>query len=184
MVEATTLQRTSPLEGRAAGGAQVTIRPAAPAQRISLRVPADAISAVSKGLGVDLPTKPKQSAQAGARAVLWLGPDEWLVIEEGERDPLADLGRANALYSAVDVSHRNTAIIVSGQAAGDTVNAGCPQDLSLEVFPVGACSRTVLGKIEIVLFRTAEDEFRVECWRSFAEYAFAFLAEAAANLAG
>ncbi|TCD11396.1 sarcosine oxidase subunit gamma [Oricola cellulosilytica] len=179
MVEATTLQRTLPLEGRVSSGPRVTIRPAPTAQRVSLRASADAVSAVSKGLGVDLPITPKQSARAGARAVLWLGPDEWLVIEEGERDLLADLGRAKALYSAVDVSHRNTAIVVSGPAAADTLNAGCPQDLSLEAFPVGACSRTVLGKIEIVLYRTAEDVFRVECWRSFSQYAFAFLAEAA-----
>ena len=39
------------------------------------------------------------------------------------------------------------------------VNAGCPQDLSLAAFPVGACSRTILGKVEIVLLRTAEDSF-------------------------
>jgi hypothetical protein len=40
-------------------------------------------------------------------------------------------------------------------------SAGCPQDLSLETFPVGACSRTMFGKAEIVLFRTEEDTFRV-----------------------
>ena len=60
-----------------------------------------------------------------------------------------------------------------------TLNAGCPQDLSLTAFPAGACSRTVLGKIEIVLLRVAEDAFRVECWRSFSDYAYAFLSDAA-----
>ena len=50
-------------------------------------------------------------------------------------------------------------------------------------FPVGACTRTVLAKIEIVLLRTAEDAFRVECWRSFSHYVFEFLGEAAQDAA-
>ena len=72
---------------------------------------------------------------------------------------------------------------VTGPGAAATINAGCPQDLSLEAFPVGACSRTILGKIEIVLYRSAEDTFRVECWRSFSDYAFTFLTEAAKDAA-
>jgi sarcosine oxidase subunit gamma len=83
------------------------------------------------------------------------------------------------LHSATDVSHRNVAIIVSGPGAEATISAGCPQDLSLEAFPVGACSRTLFGKAEIVLFRTEDDTFRVECWRSFADFVFGLLAEGA-----
>ena len=59
------------------------------------------------------------------------------------------------------------------------ISAGCPQDLSLKAFPAGACARTLLGKTEVVLLREEADVFRVECWRSFSAYAFAFLAEAA-----
>jgi sarcosine oxidase subunit gamma len=77
------------------------------------------------------------------------------------------------------VSHRNVGIIVSGPGAEATLSAGCPQDLSLEIFPVGACSRTIFGKAEIVLFRTEDDTFRVECWRSFSDYVFGLLAEGA-----
>ena len=38
---------------------------------------------------------------------------------------------------------------------------------------------TVLGKIEIVLFRSGEEDYRVECWRSFSPYAFGLLVEGA-----
>ena len=88
-----------------------------------------------------------------------------------------------ALHSAVGISHRNVAIAVTGPAAAAAINAGCPQDLSLAAFPVGACSRTMLGKVEIVLLRTAEDAFRVECWRSFSDYVWTFLTEAAKDAA-
>ena len=77
---------------------------------------------------------------------------------------------------------RNTAILVSGKGAEDVLSAGCPQDLSLSAFPAGACSRTVLGKAEVVLFRIAADVFRVEVWRSFSDYVFTLLREAARDL--
>lgn len=173
-----------PLDGMVAGTALVQITPAAPASRLALRARPDAIAPLSKALAVKLPQKPKTSARAtGAktkgRQALWLGPDEWLIIDESGADLMAACQGAGGIFSAVDVSNRNTAIIVSGAAAEAVISAGCPQDLSLKVFPVGACARTLLGKTEIVLLRDEEDVFRVECWRSFSAYAFAFLAEAA-----
>ena len=70
-----------------------------------------------------------------AARALWLGPDEWLVIDEAGKDPLADCAGVKALHSAVGISHRNVAIAVTGPAAAATINAGCPQDLSLHAFP-------------------------------------------------
>jgi sarcosine oxidase subunit gamma len=40
------------------------------------------------------------------------------------------------------------------------------------------CTRTILAKAEIVLWRTDGDTFRIEVARSFAPYIVAFLAEA------
>lgn len=177
------VDRRSALEGREAIGAGVKIEPLPPAERVSLRAPAESVASLTRALGVSLPQKPKTSATKGGRTALWLGPDEWLVIDEAGRDVLADCAKAKQLHSAVGISHRNVAISVSGPAAEGCIGAGCPQDLSLDVFPVGACSRTVLGKAEIVLLRTAPDTFRVECWRSFADYVFTFLSEAARDAA-
>jgi sarcosine oxidase subunit gamma len=161
----------------------VTLSVLPPAERISLRAPEASIASVSRALGLTLPQKPKSSASKGGRTALWLGPDEWLVIDEAGGDILGDCAKAKGLHSAVDVSHRNVAISVTGERAAATVNSGCPQDLSLEAFPVGACSRTVFGKSEIVLYRTAADAFRVECWRSFSDYVFTYLTEATRSAA-
>ncbi|MGB6119389.1 MAG: sarcosine oxidase subunit gamma [Mesorhizobium sp.] len=177
--------RSFALAGRAVANPAVTLTPANPAFRISLRAGEDALPALSKALGVKLPEAPKTSAQnrAGTRAALWLGPDEWLVIDLEGGDLIAACAGVRQLHSAVDVSHRNTAILVEGAGAGATLAAGCPQNLSLAAFPVGACSRTVLGKIEVVIWRTGAQAFRVECWRSFSTYAFDFLEEAAPDAA-
>jgi sarcosine oxidase, subunit gamma len=178
MPEAQIAERTAPLAGRMAATAQVTITPADPAFRLSLRARPDAVSALSKALGVTLPSKPKSSEVKATRSALWLGPDEWLVIDS-VKNPVTDLAKVKALHSAVDISHRNTAILVSGAAAEATLSAGCPQNLSLKAFPIGACSRTILGKVEIVVLRTGPRAFRVECWRSFSDYVMTYLSEAA-----
>jgi len=181
-----TAARISAQAGRemSATGVKVSVLP--PAERMALRVPMGSLAslslaALSKALGVTVPASPKTSASKGGRTAMWLGPDEWLVIDEAGKPPVADVASVKPLHSAVDVSHRNVGIAVTGPAAEATINAGCPQDLSLAAFPVGACSRTILGKVEIVLLRTGPEAFRVECWRSFSDYVLTLLAEAAAD---
>lgn len=171
------------LENRSAIHQLVDVTPAGPASRLSLRAPSASLAALGKALGLALPQQSKTSATSGARSALWLGPDEWLVIDEDGADLTALCAKVKAFHSAVDISHRNVGIVVAGKGAEATISAGCPQDLSPTAFPVGACSRTVMGKIEIVVWRRTELEFRVECWRSFSDYAFTFLAEAAKDAA-
>ena len=60
--------------------------------------------------------------------------------------------------------------------------AGCPLDLDPEHFPVGMCTRTVLAKSEIVLWRRGPALFHIEVWRSFAVYVTAFLGQAARDI--
>ncbi|ESY52632.1 MULTISPECIES: sarcosine oxidase subunit gamma [unclassified Mesorhizobium] len=180
---AASVERRPALAGRVVSATDVKVEVLPPAERMSLRGPEASVAALSKALGLTLPKQPKTSAAKAGRTALWLGPDEWLVIDEAGKDPLADCAGVAALHSAVGISHRNVAFAVTGPAAAAAINAGCPQDLSLEAFPVGAASRTILGKCEILLLRTAADAFRVECWRSFSDYVFTFLSEAASDAA-
>jgi sarcosine oxidase subunit gamma len=119
--------------------------------------------------------------QAGSRAALWLGPDEYLFLAPEAEAP----GLASALeqalqdepHSLVDVSQRQAALEISGSRAADILSSGCPLDLDVTAFPVGMCTRTVFAKAEIVLWRTAGDTFRLEVWRSFTDYVARFLDE-------
>lgn len=174
--------RREPLAGRLYASNGVSLTPAPAATRVSLRADAEGLAAAKKALGFALPAKPKTSVTKNGLDCLWIGPDEWLIIgnDEAFAGKLAEAG--NTSLSSVDVSHRNTAIIVSGPGVEDVLNSGCPQDLSLSAFPVGAASRTILGKSEIILYRTGENEFRVECWRSFSDYVWTFLADAVKSL--
>lgn len=173
------LKSRQPLDGRLAASSAAALSPAAPASRLSLRARPDAVAALSKALGLTLPVKPKTSLVSGTRTAFWLGPDEWLILDEAGKDLPGECANAKVLHSAVDVSQRNTAVMVMGANAEATLSAGCPQNLTEAVFPVGSVSRTLLGKIEVVIYRKDRQVFRVECWRSFSDYMFTYLTDAA-----
>ncbi len=172
---ATTAQRSPQLAGHGTGAAGVSVTIAPPAQRLSLRARPAGIPSLEAPLGMRLPLQIRTTAVDDGRHLLKLGPDEWLIIDESGRSPTEDLTHVSAVHSAVDVSHRNVGFIVEGPRVEDVLAAGCPLDLDVAAFPVGSATRTVFGKIEIVLYRTDAQRFRLECWRSFAPYALALL---------
>lgn len=144
------------------------------------------MSAAGSALGLDISQVACRAAMNGDQAAaLWLGPDEQLLLGPEGADLAATLAPAlrDLPHSLVDVSHRQIALEVSGPHAAAVLNAGCPLDLDLSAFPVGMCTRTVFAKAEIVLWRTSEDVFHVEVWRSFASYVTEFLAEVAREVA-
>lgn len=179
----TKAERREPMAAAIFANEAVTVRAAPLASRLSLRAGSEAIAPLSSALGVDLPVRPKQTSTTGSRTAMWIGPDEWLVIDAGEADLMAAARGAEGIFSAVDISHRNVAFLLSGTGAATTLASACPHDLRLTSFPVGAAARTLLAKAEVVLWRQSETEWHVECWRSFAPYVFGLLREGAKDAA-
>ncbi|MHB2169310.1 sarcosine oxidase subunit gamma [Alsobacter sp. R-9] len=165
----------------AAGLVRIAVEP--PAGRFVLRADTATAQAVGPAFGVALPERINTSAVAGPRVAMKLGPDEWLLIATDAAEPAAAAALAHRIEadcggrpcSLVDVSHRQMALRVEGHEAALALNAAVPLDLSPEAFPVGTATRTIFEKAEIVLWRAAPHDFRVEVWRSFAPYVLALL---------
>jgi sarcosine oxidase subunit gamma len=159
------------------------VRPLPPAARSILRGGPRVRHAAEGALQLAVPAAACRAAAQGDSAALWLGPDEWLLISgehtADETGAALRAALAGLPHSLVDVSHRQVALEVSGPDAPRLLAAGCPLDLDASAFPVGMCTRTMLAKAEIVLWRTGAKVFRIEVWRSFAPYVSAFLSEAA-----
>jgi sarcosine oxidase, subunit gamma len=157
-----------------------------PASRFALRGARPVMQAAGAALGLNISDIACRSGANGRRAALWLGPDEQLVlapVADGEEVAAQLRAALSALpHSLVDVSHRQIAIEICSPLAQTLLSAGCPLDLHIASFPIGMCTRTILGKADIVLWRTSADAFHVEVWRSFADYAVRFLAEASREL--
>ena len=158
------------------------LEPLPPAARYILRGGEPVRSAAAAAVGVGIPAEACRAKMQGERAALWLGPDEWLLITPEPEGAAFAGSLAKALsalpHSLVDVSHRQSACELRGPHAATLLAAGCPLDLDERAFPVGMCTRTVLAKAEVVLWRTAAERFRLEVARSFVAYVSEFLAEA------
>lgn len=153
-----------------------------PAARFSFRGGDAAVAALGAALGLALPREACRATEADGRAALWLGPDEWLILADGE-DPaeLFDVlaaGLGGIPASLVDISERQVAIEIAGAKAADAISAFNALDLDPAAFPVGMVTRTLFGKAEIVLWRRDPERFRIEIWRSFAPYVLGCLEEA------
>jgi sarcosine oxidase, subunit gamma len=157
-----------------------------PAARWVLHGNAEARALAAPAWGVGFSETPCRALRSAERATLWLGPDEYLLLDlaaQAERALATAVSIEAALrdspHALVDVSHRQFALEVSGPHAEVILRGACPLDLDISGFPVGMCTRTVLAKADITLWRTRADAFHMEVWRSFAGYVGGLLREIA-----
>jgi sarcosine oxidase subunit gamma len=156
------------------------------AAKLLFRGRPSAIEAAGKAFGIALPREACRFAVKERRSIFWLGPDEWLLQANGERvdQTLECLVKslADHPHSLVDVSHRSDSFALHGPRSDYVLNHACPLDLSISAFPVGMCTRTVLGKATVMLSRPEIQTFHVDVWRSFAPYVWQLLDEARGEL--
>jgi sarcosine oxidase, subunit gamma len=152
-----------------------------PAARLLLQGDVQARAVAAEVWGVPFSEESCRACTAGNRATLWLGPDEHLLWQSCREPALPidalELALKSQPHALVDVSHRQIALGMSGPHAASILAGACPLDLDLAGFPVGMCTRTVLAKAEIILWRTGAEEFHLEVWRSFQNYAIELLQE-------
>ena len=168
-----------------------------PLERWVLHGGAEARARAAPVWGVPFSSVACRALRQGSRATLWLGPDEFLLLDaSGAVEGLA--GHASAAagesvavaleralagvpHALVACGHRQVALAVCGPHAATILNGACPLDLDSGAFPVGMCTRTVLAKADIMLWRTDESRFHLEVWRSFTDYVSALLHEIASE---
>jgi sarcosine oxidase subunit gamma len=186
-----TLQRRSPLadlaerirEGAVTGDRQVRLAELPFLAMISVRVDpgSPAAAAVEGVLGAHLPRSCGQVTAHGPHTVLWLGPDEWLVVSEGAPSDLHGaltdaVGDAHA--AVVDVSANRTLLELSGPSARSVLEKGCPVDLHPRAFEAGRAVATTLARVPLLLWQAGPDTYRLLPRSSFAQYVASWLLDA------
>jgi sarcosine oxidase subunit gamma len=114
------------------------------------------------------PVEPNTTGELDGRTVLWLGPDEWLVLGGREHDyPDA--------AAAADVSANRIVFELHGPGAGAVLATGCSLDLDLAP---GRCAQTLLGRAQVILFRLELERWWILVRPSFGPYLRAWLEDA------
>ncbi len=184
--------RRDPLDGIDASlpsGGSVDLHPTGFRTLINLRARADdkAFAAgLSNLFGLELPVAANRYNSTGEYALLWLGPDEWLLLAPDGDGPGIDNRLRSALGSdhwlaVVDLSHNYTGLTLSGPSARDVLARGCPLDLHPRMFGEGQCAQTILAGTRVLLRATASDTFELWVRNSFARYTAQWLTDAMAE---
>lgn len=172
--------------GGASWQGQVRIEEAGPQAMIAIRGDlglTEVKNAATGVAGVDMP--PMRGANCvGERGILWMAPDEILVlVPMAERDSaLTSIHETLAGQHALvaDVSDMRASFRLSGAGIREVIAKLAPFDLSPEAFPVGELRRTRFAQVAAGVWFLDERTAQVFCFRSVAEYMYNLLTTAAA----
>jgi len=143
---------------------------------VNLRVApgSEAADRIGKTLGTPLPQQCGETTASGPHTAVWLGPDEWLVLSQAEETAVvAELRSAldGSPGSVVDVSANRTTLELSGPAARQLLEKGCPLDLHPRAFAPGRAVSTTVGPVAVLLWQTDDTPtYRLLPRSSFADY--------------
>lgn len=143
-------------------------------------------SAVSSVVGLELPNTPGTFADSGDNAVMWIGPDEWVIFTA----PTTELDVMSALTTAlagihaqvVNVSDYYTALAISGEKARDVLAKITMVDLHPRAFAKGNAIASIFGQagawLQMLDDETGDGpEFAIYVRRSMADYLWCLIAD-------
>ena len=150
--------------------------------KLNIRGDQSISAAVKAAAGCNLPSSANQFQSAGERRVVWLSPDEYLLLcepskEKSLQDTLRSIIKTNH-FAITDVSDSLCALSLSGPAVRDVIAKGCSLDLHPSKFAAGTCAQSLLSLAAVTLMALSHDTFIVICRTSFAPYVHDWLVDA------
>ena len=135
-------------------------------------------------LELALPTEPLTCYQNDAACIRWISPDEWLVtVAEGETHSI-EVKLRNAVEghaAIVNVSGGQTLLQLAGEHAEEILMKSTRYDVHESNLTVGKVVTTTFAQTQVVLRRLNANSFELVVRRSFANYVFAWIRDAAAE---
>ncbi len=158
MVETgTTLLDSLSVDMTARSGQAVTLAALPMLGQITLRADGDCLSLAAAALGVTPPDAPNRFQSDGARAVLWLGPDEWLILvprpEVATTVARFEMALAGNHFAAVDTSAARLGLEISGPMARTVMEKGCHLDLHPQHFGPGHVAQSTLARVPAIILQ-------------------------------
>ena len=142
------------------------------------------VAGVNKALGLELPVALSLVAK-DETSLQWMGPDEWLLIVPGGQEFAVEQALRAALaglqISVVNVSGGQQLLELSGPKVREVLMKSTSYDVHPDNFPVGKAVGTVFAKSQLVIRHTAEDTWELLIRRSFSDYWWLWLQDAAAE---
>jgi sarcosine oxidase, subunit gamma len=139
-------------------------------------------------IGLKLPLDALTSATAGDTSILWLGPDEWMIVtspDGAERhSTAARTALAQVHHQLVDVGDYYTIIEISGPRSREALMKLTTLDLHPRAFKAGMVAGSMFAHAHAWVWQSADDAaeggpvFRLLIRWSMADYLWCVVAEA------
>ena len=133
-------------------------------------------------VGTTLPQQANRFNQSGDRAIIWLGPDEWLILAEdgAAASIIAELDIPEAGHVAVtDVSDALGGIGLQGAAVRQVLAKHCALDFHASSFTTGMAAQSLLSHASVIIQCLDDQRFMVTGRSSFMPYILELLKDAA-----
>ena len=144
------------------------------------------LSSCSNILGTILPTKPNTYSRNKKTKVIWLGPDEWLIVSDDDNTFLKLLNKIRNLEANVtDVSENRTIIRIRGKKTYVLLSKFLVLDLEKNLSTDLSCAQTLFVKVPVLLVRNHYDEIpEIDIFtnRSHANYIYNLIVDGTKNL--
>jgi sarcosine oxidase subunit gamma len=107
--------------------------------------------------GVIPPTRPA-AARGRNCALVWSGPDQWLVVSRDRTWPAKLAQELGGIAAVADQSDGRALLHLRGARVRAALAKGCPVDLHPGVFTAGASAVTTIAQIGVHLWRLPSDD--------------------------
>ena len=156
-------------------------------KKINLRLdPNDknCVSSCSEILETMLPTKANTySTNAINEKIMWLGPNEWLIVSDDDDAFLKLLNEIGNLEASVtDVSENRTIIRIRGEDIYVLLSKFLVLDLEKNLSTDSSCAQTLFVKVPVLLVRSRYDAIDIFANRSHANYIYNLIVDGTKNL--
>ena len=145
----------------------------------------DCVSSFSKILGTMLPTKTNTYSKNEKIKVIWLGPDEWLIVSDDDVFIKLQNKIGNLEASVTDVSENRTIIRIRGKKTYVLLSKFLVLDLEKNLSTDLSCAQTLFVKVPVLLVRNHYDEIpEIDIFtnRSHANYIYNLIVDGTKNL--
>lgn len=136
-------------------------------------------AAILEHTGLKLPRQSGDVFENTTYRAIWANPKRWYLIceqddEEALAKALADSGQVH-----MSVTDGQACFQLEGEASIDLLKKGCSLNFNLEHFPPGQCLQTRLAITKVFIHRHNASQFDIYVERSYAEYIWSWLVDAA-----
>ena len=123
--------------------------------KLNLRADKSADKSIKSITGCAFPPAANKFSTAGERHVVWLGPDEFLVIceagKDGELASTLDSALNNRHFAVTNITDALAAFNLQGAAVRQVLKKGCAIDLHPNSFKPGDTAQTLLSHASVTL---------------------------------